>query len=75
MSVEVTIEGRILLATINRPGARNAVDDVVAQGLESAIDRLEQDDDLWVGIVTGVPPVFSAGADLKMIRAGRAAET
>ncbi len=74
MSVQVAIEGRILVATINRPEARNAVDDVVAQGLEAAIDRLEEDDELWVGIVTGVPPVFSAGADLKMIRAGRAAE-
>lgn len=74
MSVDVSIEGHLLVATINRPGARNAVNDVVAQGIEAAIDQLEDDDDLWVGILTGVPPVFSAGADLKMINAGRAAD-
>lgn len=74
MSVEIGVEGHVLVATINRPEARNAVNDVVAQGLEAAVDRLEDDESLWVGIVTGVPPVFSAGADLKMINAGRAAE-
>ncbi|MST32320.1 crotonase/enoyl-CoA hydratase family protein [Acidimicrobiaceae bacterium USS-CC1] len=74
MSVEVTVEDHLLVVTINRPEARNAVNDVVAQGIEAAIDRLEAEDDLWVGILTGVPPVFSAGADLKMINAGRAAD-
>ncbi len=43
----------------------------VANGIEEAVDRLEADDALWVGILTGVPPVFSAGADLKEINAGR----
>ena len=74
MTVEIGVEGHVLVATINRPEARNAVNDVVAQGIEAALDRLESDDGLWVGILTGVPPVFSAGADLKMINAGRAAD-
>jgi enoyl-CoA hydratase len=74
MSIDVSIEGHIAVVTINRPEARNAVNDEVANGIEAAIDRIEEDDDLWVGILTGVPPVFSAGADLKMINAGRAAE-
>jgi enoyl-CoA hydratase len=69
-SILVTIEGHVALITINRPEARNAINDVVAEGIEAAIDRIEGDDDLWVGILTGVPPVFSAGADLKMISAG-----
>jgi enoyl-CoA hydratase len=43
----------------------------VATGLEDAVDKLEADDSLWVGILTGVPPVFSAGADLKEINSGR----
>jgi enoyl-CoA hydratase len=73
-AVAVAVEDHVLVATINRPEARNAVNDVVAQGIEAAIDRLEGDDALWVGIVAGVPPVFSAGADLKMINAGRGAE-
>ena len=72
MIVDVDTRGHIEIITINRPEARNAVDDEVAQGIESALDRLEADDDLWLGILTGVPPVFSAGADLKMVGAGRA---
>lgn len=71
--IEVSIEGRTALITINRPEARNAVNGAVASGLEAAIDRLEDDDDLWVGILTGAGPVFSAGADLKAINAGEAA--
>jgi enoyl-CoA hydratase len=73
-SVEIAVEGHVLVATINRPEARNAVNGEVARSIEAAIDRLEGDDGLWVGILTGVPPVFSAGADLKEINAGRAAD-
>lgn len=65
--------GRVALLTINRPEARNAVNGAVANGMEEAIDRLEADDEVWVGIVTGTGPVFSAGADLKAIAAGEAA--
>ena len=74
MSVEVTVEGHVLVATINRPEARNAVDGEVARGIEAAIDRLEADSGLWIGILAGAPPVFSAGADLKVIAAGGFAE-
>jgi enoyl-CoA hydratase len=74
MSIEVAVEGHVAVVTINRPEARNAVNDVVANGIEAAIDRLEEDPELWVGILTGVPPVFSAGADLRMIGGGRGAE-
>src|ERR1700748_2377623 len=73
-AVECTTEGHRALITINRPEARNAVNEDVASGVEAAIDRLEADDALWVGILTGVPPVFSVGADLKEINAGRAAD-
>jgi enoyl-CoA hydratase len=72
-AVEYTSEGHRALITINRPDARNAVNADVASGIEESIDRLEADDSLWVGILTGVPPVFSAGADLKEINAGRMA--
>jgi enoyl-CoA hydratase len=74
MSIDVAVEGPILVIAINRPEARNAVNDVVAAGIEAAIDRLEEDERLWVAILTGVPPVFSAGADLKLIGAGRGSE-
>ncbi len=71
--VEYTTEGHVALITINRPEARNAVNAEVANGIEESIDRLEADDSLWLGILTGVPPVFCSGADLKEINAGRGA--
>src|ERR1700753_971578 len=70
-SIEYTTEGHRAHITINRPEARNAINAEVAVGIEEAVDRLEADDALWVGILTGVPPVFCAGADLKEINAGR----
>jgi len=70
--------GRIGLITLNRPEARNAVNGDVAAGVEAAIDQLEGDDEVWVGIITANTagqerPVFSAGADLKAINSGQAA--
>ena len=44
--------GRIGLITLNRPEARNAVNGDVAAGVEAAIDQLEADDEVWVGILT-----------------------
>jgi enoyl-CoA hydratase len=73
-TIEYATDGHRATITINRPDARNAVNGEVARGIEEAIDRLEGDDSLWVGILTGVPPVFSAGADLKEINAGRGSE-
>lgn len=72
--VEYRVEGHVGIITINRPEARNAVNGDVARGIEAAIDRIEGDGAIRVGILTGVAPVFSAGADLKMIQAGRFAE-
>lgn len=66
--------GHVLLITLDRPESRNAVDAGVAQGLEAAIDELEGTADLWVGVLTGSGPVFCAGADLKAIAAGGAAD-
>jgi enoyl-CoA hydratase len=72
MSVDFEKRGPFAVIKINRPEARNAVNGAVAQGIEDAIDQLEADDSLWVGILTGEPPVFCAGADLKEINAGNA---
>lgn len=63
--------GNVAVITINRPDARNAVNTAVAQGIEAAIDRMEADDDVWVGILTGARTskghIFCAGADLKQM--------
>jgi enoyl-CoA hydratase len=72
MSVDYETRGPFAIATINRPEARNAVNGAVANGIEEAIDQIEADDSIWVGILTGVPPVFCAGADLKEINSGNA---
>lgn len=72
MSVDFEQRGPFAVITINRPEARNAVNGDVANGIEEAIDRVEADDSIWVGILTGVPPVFCAGADLKEINSGNA---
>jgi enoyl-CoA hydratase len=69
--VDYELQGRVAVMTLNRPEARNAVNGDVANGLEAAIDRLEEDDEAWVGILTHTGPVFSAGADLKAINAGQ----
>src|SRR3954449_7980644 len=72
--VDSELQGRVLVITLNRPEARNAVNGDVANGMEAAIDRLEEDDNVWVGILTHNGPVFSAGADLKAISSGKAAD-
>ncbi len=73
MTVDFNKRGPFAVITINRPEARNAVNGDVAQGIEAAIDQLEEDDSIWVGVLTGVPPVFCAGADLKEINSGNGA--
>jgi enoyl-CoA hydratase len=60
----------ILIITINRPEARNAVNGDVASGIAAALDQLDADDDLRVGIVTGAGGYFSAGMDLKAFMQG-----
>jgi enoyl-CoA hydratase len=76
--VQYETRRRAAIITLNRPEARNAVNGDLAIGLESAIDRLEADDDVWVGILAAntegqARPVFCAGADLKALHAGDAA--
>lgn len=77
MSDMVTYEvrGHVAVITLNRPDARNAINDDVAQAMEAAIDRLEGEDGVWVGVLTAnteghKSPVFCAGADLKALNAG-----
>lgn len=66
-------QGNVALITIDRPEARNAVNGEVAEGIEAAIDKMEADNEIWLGILTHTGPVFCAGADLKAINSGDAA--
>src|SRR5438445_8792419 len=53
-----------LLMTIDRPEVRNAVDAAVAAGIAQALDELDADDSLSVGVLTGAGGFFCAGMDL-----------
>ena len=55
----------VLTIIINRPEARNAVNGAVATGIAAAIERLDNEDGLVVGIITGASGNFCAGMDLK----------
>ncbi len=68
--IDYTQQGHIAVLTMRRPEARNAVNAEVAKEIEAALDRLESDDEVWVGVVSAEGPVFSAGADLKAVAAG-----
>jgi enoyl-CoA hydratase len=62
--------GHIFIIKINRPEAKNAFDGESSSAMEAAIDQLDEDSSLFVGIVTGLGGSFSAGADLKALRKG-----
>lgn len=77
--VEYEVRGKVAIITLNRPEARNAVNGDVASGLEAAIDKLEADSNVWIGVLAANTagqerPVFCAGADLKAINSGQAAD-
>ncbi|MEA2340139.1 MAG: enoyl-CoA hydratase, partial [Solirubrobacteraceae bacterium] len=56
--------GTVLLITLNRPEVRNAVNAAVAEGIAGALDQLDADPELTVGILTGTGGFFCAGMDL-----------
>ncbi|MFF0010909.1 crotonase/enoyl-CoA hydratase family protein [Streptomyces sp. NPDC005374] len=66
--------GPTLLITIDRPQTRNAVNAAVAAGLAAALDELEADPELRVGVLTGAEGTFSAGMDLKAALRGESPE-
>ena len=55
----------ILVITINRPEAKNAMTKAAAEGIAAALDRLDSDDSLRVAIITGAGGTFCSGMDLK----------
>ena len=60
----------VLVVTLNRPDARNAVNAALAEGVAAALDELDADDELSVGVLTGAGKGFSSGMDLKAFVAG-----
>ncbi|MBV7482209.1 enoyl-CoA hydratase/isomerase family protein [Bordetella sp. BOR01] len=65
-SVEITVEDHVATVLLNRPEAMNAVDPEMRGLLHQAWDRIRQDDDIWVAVVTGAGErAFCTGSDLK----------
>lgn len=62
--------GAVLVITINRPTARNAINTAAAEGIAAALDLLDSDDGLSIGVITGAASSFCAGMDLKAFLAG-----
>ncbi len=67
MSEEILteVDNGVLIVTINRPEAKNAMTKAAAEGIAEAMDRLDSEDDLRVGILTGAGGTFCSGMDLK----------
>ena len=66
MAVRTEERGQILVITLQREEKRNAIDPDTTQAIDAALNRLEDDPQLRVAIITGGPSMFSAGTDLKV---------
>jgi enoyl-CoA hydratase len=62
--VATSRNGRILVVAMQREAKRNALDAAITAGIDAAMNELEDDPDLWCGVLTGTTTVFSAGVDL-----------
>jgi len=64
--------GHILEVTINRPELHNALHPYAHEELSEIFDVFEDDDELWVAIITGAgDKAFCAGNDLKYLASGK----
>ena len=69
--VEYETRDALAIVTINRPGARNAVDRATAGELAEAFRRFDSDSNLSVAVLSGKDGYFCAGADLKAVATAR----
>ena len=68
--VLVTVDDGVMTVTISRPEARNAINLRVAEAIAGAMDRLDSDSAIRLGILTGAGNTFSSGMDLKAFVTG-----
>jgi len=62
--VQVNVDNRVVLITVNDPDRRNAVNDEMSRQLRAAVERAEADRDVHAVVLTGAGKAFCAGADL-----------
>jgi enoyl-CoA hydratase len=70
VTVHIHLDGPVMIVTIDRPDARNAVDGPTAIALADAFRQFDTDDALSVAVLTGAHGTFCAGADLKAVGRG-----
>ena len=63
--VRTELDGHVCIITLHRRDKRNAFDLQLTTALNEALDRFEDDPELWVAVLSGGPDMFSAGSDLK----------
>jgi enoyl-CoA hydratase len=73
-TVRYRVDGHVATVTIDRPAQRNAIDPETSHAVAACVRRLDADDAVRAGILTGAGDVFCAGADLKAVAAGRLRE-
>ncbi len=64
------VQDGVLIITINRPEAKNAVNRAAAEGIAAAMEQLDSDTSLNVGVITGAGGTFCSGMDLKAFLKG-----
>jgi len=67
--------GRVLVVTLNRPAARNALSAEMMAIMREAWDQVDGDDDIRACVLTGAGGAFCAGADLKAMSAAHPGDT
>jgi enoyl-CoA hydratase len=72
--VTLEIRDHVAVVTLDRPEVRNAISPELAVELEQTMDTVEDDERLRAVVLTGTPPAFCAGADLRAIDDGRVEE-
>lgn len=60
----VEVQNHVLIITMTRPKKRNAIDGEMTLALDAALNRLEDESDLWAAIITGGSEMFCAGTDM-----------
>jgi enoyl-CoA hydratase len=64
------VENGVMVITMNRPEAKNAANRALAEGMVVALDELDANDEVRVGVLTGAGGTFCAGMDLKAFLKG-----
>lgn len=69
-AVLIERRGRVMVITLNRPEAMNAINGALSNGLLNAVRELDEDDSLTAGVITGNGRAFCSGMDLKAFARG-----